>query len=119
MANNPINLVVRFFLELVGFYALGYWGWTQHNGLWSILWGIGLPLLAAVMWGSLRVPNDPGKAPIPVPGILRLLLEALFFSAAVWAFYASGRGNWGLILGVVVLLHYLVSYDRIQWLFKQ
>lgn len=113
MANNPINLTLRFILELVGLFALGYWGWTQHSGLYRWLLAIGVPLLAAVLWGTFRVPNDPGKAPVAVPGWVRLLLEAAYFTSAVLAFYASGKSTWALVFGLVVIVHYAVSYDRI------
>jgi len=119
MANNPLNLALRFFLELFGLFALGFWGWTQHTGLAHYLWAIGLPLVAAVLWGVFRVPGDPGDAPVAVPGAARLLLEAVYFAAGVWALYAAGRSNWGLIFAIVVLLHYLVSYDRILWMIRQ
>jgi hypothetical protein len=84
-----------------------------------LLWTIGLPLVAAVLWGTFRVPDDPGKAPVPVPGLVRLLLEAVFFGAATWALYAAGLGFLSLTFGIIVLLHYVVSYDRIAWLLKQ
>ena len=47
MGQNPINLALRFFLELAGLYCMGYWGWTRHNGVLRYLLVIGLPLLAA------------------------------------------------------------------------
>ena len=83
MGQNPINLGVRFILELVLLYALGFWGWTQHAGLWRYVLVIALPLLAAVLWGTFRVPEDAsanGKAPVRVPGWLRLLSGGLSFS---------------------------------------
>lgn len=119
MANHPINLALRFILELVALFALGYWGWTQHSGVARLLWAIGLPLVAAVLWGTFRVPDDPGKAPVLVPGLVRLLLEAVFFGAATWALYAAGLGFLSLAFGIIVLLHYVVSYDRIAWLLKR
>jgi hypothetical protein len=84
-----------------------------------LLWTIGLPLVAAALWGVFRVNGDPGKAPLPVPGILRLALEALIFGGAVWALYAAGQETWSLIFGVVIVLHYLISYDRVIWLLRQ
>jgi hypothetical protein len=65
------------------------------------------------VWGAFRVPNDPGRAPVAVPGVVRVPLEALFFGGATWALYTAGRETWGWILGVIVLLHYAVSYDRV------
>lgn len=119
MANHPVNLALRFILELVGLFAYGYWGWTQHSGLPRWLWTLGLPVIAALAWGTFRVPGDPGNAPVAVPGWVRLLLEAVYFGGAVWALYASGRGNWALVFALVVVIHYAVSYDRLQWLLRQ
>jgi len=118
MANHPLNLALRFFLELFALYALGYWGWTQHFGPSRFLWGIGLPLLAALLWGTFRVPNDPGKATVPVPGMLRLVLEALVLGGAVSALLVAGQQRWGLVFGLVLLGHYLLSYDRVLWLLR-
>lgn len=119
MSGNPINLVVRFILEILALFALGYWGWTQHTGLVQVLWTILLPLIAAALWGTFRVPDDPGKAPVAIPGWLRFFLELVYFGSAVWALLASGESNMAYIFGGIVLVHYLVSYDRVLWLIKQ
>ena len=121
MSQNPLNLAVRFALELAGLYALGLWGWTQHTGILRYLLAIGLPLMAATLWGTFRVPADSsanGKAPVPVAGWLRLLLEVLFFTSATWCFFNSGTMLAGYIFSGVALVHYLISYDRILWLLK-
>jgi len=118
MANNPLNLTLRFILELVGLFALGYWEWTQHDGLYRWLLAAGLPLLATVLWGTFRVPNDPGPAPVAVPGWVRLLLEAAYFTSAVLAFYGSQKPAWAMIFGLVVVVHYLISYDRVTLLLR-
>ena len=114
MANNPVVLLVRFLLELASLFAFGYWGWTQHSGALQIVLTIGFPLLAATVWGVFRVPGHPGAAPVAVPGLVRLLLEALFFGSAVWAFYASHRPTWALIMAIVVIVHYVASYDYVS-----
>ncbi len=121
MASNPINLALRFFLEIAALFSLGYWGWTQHDGLWRFVWGLGLVIVAAVVWGTLAVPEDPsrsGKAPVPVPGALRLIIELALFAAGTWAFFAAGQPLWGLALGILTVIHYALSYDRIIWLLK-
>lgn len=121
MGSHPINLTVRFLLELAALAALGYWGWTQHDGWERWLWAIGLPLITAVIWGTFAVPNDPsrsGEAPIPVPGIVRLIIELCIFSGAVLALVASDRIYAGAILAAITIIHYAVSYDRILWLLK-
>jgi hypothetical protein len=113
MSNNPINLTLRFILELVMLYCLGYWGWTQHEGVVRVLLGIGVPIIAATLWGVFRVPGYPKDAVVAVPGWVRLLLEWSLFTAATAALYAAGQEQWALIFGVVVILHYVASYDYV------
>lgn len=121
MSQNPINLAVRFLLEIAALVALGALGWNLATGVASYLLALGLPIVAAVMWGVFRVPGDAsasGNAPVPVPGLARLALEALLFTAAVWGLYWAGDTTPATVLGVVVVIHYLVSYDRIVWLLR-
>ncbi len=122
MGSHPLNLAVRFILEIAALVAIGYWGWTQHDGFVRYLLAIGGPILAAILWGTFAVPDDPsrsGKAPVPVPGIVRLALELALFAFAAWALYDAGNSLLALILAAVVVVHYALSYDRIAWLLRQ
>jgi hypothetical protein len=122
MASNPLNLAFRFLLEIAALVAIGYWGFSQHTGILRFIIGIGGPLLAAVLWGTFAVPDDPsrsGKAPVPVPGVLRLLLELSLFGFAAWALYDAGSQLLSLILAGITIVHYALSYDRIAWLIRQ
>lgn len=119
MSSHPINLLVRFALEIAALVALGFWGWATGTGLLRFVLAVGVPLVAAVLWGTFRVPNDPGAAPVAIPGVLRLVLELTFFAAATWALYDAGAIPLGWLLGIVVLVHYVVSYDRVRWLIEQ
>jgi hypothetical protein len=121
MSHNILNLAVRFLLELAALYAFGYWGWGKNEGFLRYLLVIGLPLLAATLWGVFRVPGDAsasGKAVVAVPGWMRLLLELAFFSFATFCFFDAGLQNAGWVFGVAALIHYILSYDRILWLVK-
>jgi len=113
MSNNPLNLALRFILEMAALVAMAWWGWAAHTGGARWLWAIALPLLAAVVWGVFRVPNDPRDAPVAVPGPARLLIEAAVFGGATWCLYAAGRASLAWLFGGIVLLHYLASYDRV------
>jgi hypothetical protein len=53
------------------------------------------------------------------PGILRLILEFALFGAATWMMFDLGRDRLGRIMGAAILVHYILSYDRIAWLIKQ
>lgn len=118
MSRHPINLAVRFILELIALFALGAWGWRHGEGALRFVFAAAAPLIAAVLWGALRVPGDAssaGNAPIPVSGFVRLLLELVFFDFAAWCLFTI-RPIYGWIFAIVVLIHYAVSYDRVRWL---
>lgn len=122
MGSNPINLGVRFLLELVGLAAFGRWSWMQGDGWLRYPLVLSIPLLAALLWGTFAVPGDPsrsGKAPVPVPGVVRLLLELAFFALATGALLAVGATTFGWLYGLAVVVHYTLSYDRIHWLLRQ
>jgi len=81
-----------------------------------------LPILAAVVWGTFAVLDDPsrsGNAPVPVSGAIRLVLELVFFALATYALYSTGKEQYAWIFLGIVLIHYAISYDRIAWLLKQ
>ena len=121
MGSHPVNLVLRFLLELVALLAAGLWGWDQAEDGWRYLLAIGLPVILATLWRTFAVPNDPsrsGKAPVVTNGIVRLLLELAFFGFAAWAFYSLGFITLNYVFVAVVIVHYLVSYDRVLWLLK-
>ncbi len=121
MSQNPLNLTIRFLLEIIALVAIGAWARVRFPGALGFILMISLPLLAATVWGTFNVKNDPsrsGKAPVPVPGFVRLLLELALFGSAIWALSVLNP-IYGWIFGLVALLHYLVSYDRLLWLLKQ
>jgi len=122
MGSNPINLIFRFGLEIAALTAFGIWGWNQADGWLKFILALGIPLLASVLWGIFAVPDDPsrsGKAPFPVPGLVRLALELVFFILACLAFIQKEMPVIGYFLGFLVILHYGLSYDRIQWLLNK
>ncbi len=116
MSKNPLNLALRFLLELAAMFAVGYWGFTQFSGLTRYLLAFGLPLAFSILWALFSTPGDRPSAPVPVSGFLRLVLEFLLFGAAVAALYAAGRPGWSVVLLVLLLIHYALSYDRILWM---
>jgi hypothetical protein len=65
------------------------------------------------------VPNDGGAPKVRVPGIVRLLIEIIYFGFAIWGLFDAGATMTGWIFGGIVLFHYILSYDRIAWLVKQ
>ena len=119
MSSHPLNLGIRFLMEIAALVVLGLWGWrTGPEGLQFLL-AVGLPLIAAAIWGVFRVPNDPGPAIVATPGLVRLVYELALFGFTTWALFDLGYNAAGWIFGGITLLHYLTSYDRIQWLLTQ
>ena len=122
MATHPLNLAVRFVLELAALYALGLWGWRHGDGVWRFVIAAAIPLIAAALWGTFAVPGDPsrsGSAPVPVAGVLRLALELGFFAAATLAFYDLEYTVVTTVFGAAVVIHYALSSDRIAWLISR
>jgi hypothetical protein len=113
VSQHPLNLALRFLLELAVWAAMGYWGWTQHRGIWRWLLAFGLPLIAMTLWGVFRVPGDGGAPVIAVPGWSRLLLELAQFVVAVWLLVDAERHTWAIGLAALLILHNALSYDRI------
>ena len=119
MGSHPINLGVRFLLELAALMSYGMWGYKFTDGWPRYVLALAIPVVFAALWGIFAVPDDPsrsGAAPVVTPGLIRLLLELLFFACATWALYDMGMHKSGLALGIIVILHYIISYDRILWL---
>ena len=122
MGSHPLNLVLRFLLEITALISFGIWGWKQEDGWLRLFLAIGLPILFATIWGIFAVPDDPsrsGAAPVVTPGIVRLLLELAFFAFAVWCLKDMGFTKVSLIYGIIVIAHYILSYDRIVWLLNR
>jgi len=122
MGSHSINLAIRFILELSALAAVEMWGWRQGEGWMRYLFALGIPIAVAVIWGVFAVPNDPsrsGTAVVAVPGLLRLGIELVVFALAVWALGNMGYAKLGWVFGILVFFHYVVSYDRVQWLIAQ
>jgi hypothetical protein len=119
---NTINLAVRFILEMSGLITLGVWGWDKGDGVFKFVFALGIPVIAAIIWGVFAVVGDPsrsGNAPIIVPGVIRLILELTFFTLVVWALFVMRHSMLGWLFGIIVVVHYLVSYERVTWLLRQ
>lgn len=119
MSTNPLNLALRFVLEIAALVSAGVVAWDILDGWWRWLGVIGAPLALAAMWGTFAVPNDPsrsGSAPIPVSGSTRLVVEFVFFLLPVVGLVIAGRGIIAGVLAGLVIFHYALSWDRIEWL---
>ena len=102
-----INLALIFLLELCMLAALGYWGFTLDQGLAiRVGAGLGVPVLAAVVWGVWMAP----RAAHPLPEPLHLIVELIIFGLAIAALYAAGRPWLALIFGIVYVINVALRY---------
>jgi len=122
MSKHPVNLAIRFVLEVVAIISFGIWGYHLMETGIRIVLAILFPMGFAVLWGVFAVPNDPsrsGKTVVPTPGLVRLVLELGLFGAATWMLLNLGYTRLWWIFGAIVIIHYAFSYDRVHWLLKQ
>ena len=104
---KPVNLALRFLLELCALGALGYWGFKTGSTTSSkIGLGLGVPLVAAVVWGAFVSPN----APVQLPGLLVLFLQVLVFGLAAAGLAATGHRTLAGIFVLVVVANAILIY---------
>lgn len=118
MGFHPANLALRFVLEIAALAAIGVGAYNLALGFLGWVLAIGLPVIAALVWGTFNVPGDEsrsGEAPVVVSGVIRLVLELSVFASAVVLLWSVSPLP-AAVLGLSVLIHYLLSIDRIRWL---
>jgi hypothetical protein len=104
------NLGLRFFLELALLGAVGYWGFSEFDGVVSVVVGLGAPLLIAVVWGTFMSP----KASRPVYDPVRIVLEVVLFGAGAAALAAADASTLAIVFAALVLLHLGLTFPLRQ-----
>lgn len=113
MNNHPLNLALRFFLELAALAVVTVWTYRYFGAGIRLVIAIAAPLTMAAIWAVFRVEGDPGPAPLAIPGWARLLLEALFFGISLWMLHQMDYRLLFILMMASLLAHYLISYDRV------
>lgn len=120
VGHNPWNLVLRFILEVFVLVMVGLACWSNLEDSWRWVGVVAGPLLLILVWGLFNVPGDPsrgGGAPIPVSGRVRLAVEFGYFAVGVLATAVVTGLIWPpVVFALTVVLHYLLSLDRVGWL---
>ncbi|MGI9394079.1 MAG: YrdB family protein [Boseongicola sp.] len=119
---HPSNLVLRFFLEIAALVGFSVLAWRLAEGWWRFLAVIAILVLLMALWGVFAVPGDPsrsGGAPIPISGLMRLVLELAILLGGACAFYWAEFNILAIVLTALVAVHYVLSGKRITWLLKQ
>lgn len=99
---DPINAAGRFLLELLGLYGIGRGVWETTENLPAV---VVVTAAAAFVWGRFRVPDDPGPAPVAVPGVIRLGIEAAILIGG-----GVGLATAHHVLAIVYLAALVVHY---------
>lgn len=121
LESRQINVMVRFFLEVAAYASMASWGWALTDTGMRFVLGPGVAIVAAVIWGTFAVTDDPTrsrKPPVPVPGPVRLAIETVFFVIAVGLLYAMEMSTFAILLAVVAIGHYIAARDRVKWLLQ-
>ncbi|MEV0648447.1 YrdB family protein [Phytomonospora sp. NPDC050363] len=122
MSLNPVMLGVRFVLELCALASFAAYGWREFSSPWKWVLVVLLPVIAGAAWGTFAVPDDPsrnGKATVPVAGWVRFGVEFLVLWGGAAALWAGGLGKLALVSAAVLLVYYVLAWDRVVWLFSR
>lgn len=98
-ALKPVFLAVRFVLELAALAALAYWGFSEFDGVLSVVLGIGAPLAAAVVWGLFVSPKARYGSPIR-----QAVGEVLVFGAAVISLFDADQPVLAIVFAALALV---------------
>ncbi|QLE76449.1 DUF2568 domain-containing protein [Streptomyces rectiverticillatus] len=101
--------------------CFGLWAWVTAPAPLQYVFVVAVPLVAAVLWGVFATPGDAsrsGGTVIATPGLLRLLLELAVFFGSAAALYATDFRTPAVMLAGVLVMHHLLSWDRVLWLLR-
>lgn len=102
-----LNLALAFLLELGALAAFCSFGFTiEGNLLLKLLLGIGLPLVAIVIWAIFGAPMSKRR----LKGFPFLLLQLVFFGSAVVVLYLPGQKILSIIFAVLFVLNTSLAY---------
>ena len=100
------NDVVAFFVELAALALIGLWGYRAGGPVWArALLGIGLPLLAAALWGLFAAP----RAQFRGRGVT-FVVKVIVLGAAALAGFTILPLVWAVVFAVLVALNLVLMY---------
>ena len=92
--------ILAFLCELFAFVTLAIWGFATWPFPWNIVFGIGAPVLAILVWALFVSP----RAVLAVHPFIRALVELLVYAAATIAWWSMGQAWIGLGFGIVAVV---------------
>jgi hypothetical protein len=104
---KSINLALSFLLELAMLIAFGYWGFnTDTSTIVHWILGLGVPLVAIVIWSIFNAPLSKRR----LPRTPRTILEASMFSLGALALAVAGQTTLAVIFAVVIVLNQILLF---------
>ena len=108
---KPLNLALKFLLELGALAAFGLWGAAVANGPAAVVLAVALPLGVAGLWGRFAAPRARRRLPLR----LRAPFELGVFALAALALRGAGAAAWGAAFVVIAAVNALLLTAFRQW----
>ncbi len=106
------NLALRFLLELCALVALGYWGFKTGSGtITKLALGVGVPLLAAAVWGAALSP----RRSVPLSDRLAFILSLVVLGLSAVAVGAAGQATLAVVFAVLTIVNATLIVLWKQW----
>jgi len=91
--------IVALFCELFAFFTLAFWGFAGWAFPWNIVLGLGLPIVAILLWALFVSP----RAVVRVHPFIRAVVELLVYASATIAWWDMGQAWIGLAFAIVAV----------------
>ncbi|MFF3611475.1 YrdB family protein [Streptomyces sp. NPDC002580] len=100
------NELLAFVVELVALACLSWWGFTVGQGrLLHVLFGVGTPLLAVVLWALFAAPKARLRPGSPVV----LLVKAVVLGGGAAAVHGVGHPVAAVVMAIVVVANTAIA----------
>jgi len=102
-AYRSINLLLAFLLELIALAALCFWGFhIGSSTLVHIVFGIGLPVIAAILWGLFAAGGGPKYT---TPAWFKASIKILVYASATIGLVVTGHRVLAVVFALLVIVN--------------
>jgi len=118
---NQSKYLFRFVLEILALVFIGWWASTWAASWVGVFYSFAAVAGTMMVWGIFNVPGDEsrsGKAPVVVPGWVRIGIEICVFLFATVSIYYILGWIFALLFLAATTAHYIHTKHRISWLLK-
>ena len=100
------NLLLAFLVELVALGIFAWWGWAESGDTAvRIMLAVGLPVVAAVVWGLFAAPTASRGTPV-----VRAVVKVVVFALAGAGLWSLGHPLLAVVFVVVVAANLLIIH---------